>query len=188
MIGAYGSYYSWDSIAGDVHLGQVAGEGAWYWNRLTLEGVAGAEFGNHATSLIGFDVFEVNIKTRFFDKVNVAYYLTDNFNVYVGHRYLGGKNAAAFGGEWGIPISNTSSMASLFVEGRAGDYTGVWGGLRLYFGEKPKTLIRRHREDDPIEWAPESLTTMSNQETQTTLPSNHNNNNPPPPPPPPPET
>ena len=73
-------------------------------------------------------------------------------------------------------------MASLFVEGRAGDYTGVWGGLRFYFGQSDKSLIRRHREDDPIEWTPESLGSMSNQQTQTNVTGSS------PPPPPPPET
>ena len=43
-------------------------------------------------------------------------------------------------------------MAALFAEGDAGEgwYHGVWVGLRIYFGQKDKTLIRRHREDDPI--------------------------------------
>ena len=42
-------------------------------------------------------------------------------------------------------------MAALFAEGRIGedDYHGVWGGIRFYFGQKDKSLIRRHREDDP---------------------------------------
>ena len=46
------------------------------------------------------------------------------------------------------------TMTSLFVEGRAGEgsFHGVWGGVRFYFGQKDKTLIRRHREDDPTDW------------------------------------
>jgi hypothetical protein len=45
-------------------------------------------------------------------------------------------------------------MAALFVEGRVGEHDdhGIWGGLRVYFGQKDKTLIRRHREDDPADW------------------------------------
>jgi hypothetical protein len=43
-------------------------------------------------------------------------------------------------------------MASLFASGNVseGGDGAVLGGLRLYFGQQPKTLIRRHREDDPI--------------------------------------
>ena len=33
-----------------------------------------------------------------------------------------------------------------------GSFHGVWGGVRFYFGQKDKTLIRRHREDDPTDW------------------------------------
>ncbi len=91
-------------------------------------------------------------KTRFFDQMDVAYYLTDNLEAYIGHRYLGGKHALALGGEYGIQMGKT--MTSLFVEGRAGEgsFHGVWGGVRFYFGQKDKTLIRRHREDDPTDW------------------------------------
>jgi hypothetical protein len=43
-------------------------------------------------------------------------------------------------------------MASLFANGSVSeDGDGaVLGGLRLYFGQQPKPLIRRHREDDPM--------------------------------------
>ena len=89
----------------------------------------------------------------------------------------GGKHAAAFGGEVALPVPGTGAMASLFAEGRAGEYTGVWGGLKVYLGQKDKTLIRRHREDDPVQWTPESLATIANHTTQTPVPQ------PPPPPP-----
>jgi len=51
-----------------------------------------------------------------------------------------------------VPVPRSTAMASLCVEGRAGEYTGVWGGLKLYVGKSNKTLIRRHREDDPVPW------------------------------------
>jgi len=176
LLGLYGSFTNWDSGFGQVQVGQVAAEAAWYWGRFSINGVAGVEFGNTVTGTVDNFVNTIDIDTRFFDKVNLSFYLHDNLELFVGHRYLGGKNAAAFGGEWGIPIPSTTAMASAFVEGRVGDFTGVWGGLKLYLGQKDKTLIRRHREDDPIPWAPESLATISNQLTQTPVP-------PPPPPP-----
>jgi hypothetical protein len=181
LVGLYGSFANWNSGFGQVHLGQVAFEGAWYWNRLTIEGVAGVEFGNTASGQVGSVINTIDIDTRFFDKINVSYYFLDNLKAFVGHRYLGGKHAAAFGAELAVPIPRSTAMASLFVEGRAGEYTGVWGGLKLYFGKSDKTLIRRHREDDPVPWEPESGASMGNQQTQTTVgPSG-------PPPPPPPE-
>ena len=109
--------------------------------------------GQHASGIVGNLTQTHAINTRFFDQVNVGYYLQDNFKLFIGHRYLGGKNALTLGGEYGIPMGH-GVMAALFVEGRVGegDFHGVWGGLRFYFGQKDKTLIRRHREDDPTDW------------------------------------
>ena len=152
LLGAYGSYTFWDQ-AGGVRANHIGPEGELYYGRWTLQGVAGVEFGNTTSATIGDIIQTYEIKTRFFDQVNLAYYLQDDFKLFVGHRYLGGKHAAAFGGEYGIPM-NHGVMAALFAEARVGegDFHGVWGGLRFYFGQSDKTLIRRHREDDPIDW------------------------------------
>ena len=47
-------------------------------------------------------------------------------------------------GDTGLPVSLT-------VEGQLGEdgYSSVLAGLSLYFGGEDKSLIRRHREDDP---------------------------------------
>lgn len=203
LIGAYVSYTRWDQFGG-VSATQVAGEGELYWGPLTLQAIVGAEFGDTAsryasvttvvppainvpgsiTTATVVDAYDV--RTRFFDQVNLKYYLTENWDAYVGHRYLGGKNAFAVGTELALPLG-AGIMASAFVEGRIGaeSFDGVWGGLRFYFGGKDKPLIRRHREDDPIPW--DTLFSIVNnlnqnifQSTQTTPPLT-----PPPPPPPP---
>jgi hypothetical protein len=31
--------------------------------------------------------------------------------------------------------------------------------------------MRRHREDDPVQWTPESLVSIANQQTHTTVPA-----------------
>ena len=167
LLGAYAGYTRWNKFGG-VDVGQVAGEGEYYWGRFSLRGVAGIEFGSSAfntttvtqttapagavpgvittsTFVEGYDV-----KTWFFDEFDLKYYPTDNWAAYIGHRYHGGKHALALGTEAALPIGG-GRMASAFVEGRVGegDYEGVWGGLKVYFGQKDKTLIRRHREDDP---------------------------------------
>jgi hypothetical protein len=152
MLGVYGSYTDWDR-AGGVRAGHVGGEGAWYAGRFALQGIAGVESGNTRSETNGLFITTYDVDTRFFDAVNLAYYPSDNLEVYAGHRYLYGQHALALGGEWGLPLSN-GVMAALFVEGRIGedDYHGVWGGIRFYFGQKDKSLIRRHREDDPTDW------------------------------------
>ena len=151
LVGAYGRYTYWDQVGG-VKVAHIGPEAELYLGRVTLKGVAGVEFGNKPSGTINGLTTTYDNKTRFFDQMDVAYYLTDNLEAYIGHRYLGGKHALALGGEYGIQMGKT--MTSLFVEGRAGEgsFHGVWGGVRFYFGQKDKTLIRRHREDDPTDW------------------------------------
>jgi hypothetical protein len=170
LLGAYGDFTGWDQFGG-VHAAHAAPEGEAYFGQWTLQGVAGVEFGNSQSGIFGSILQTYDIRTRFFDQANIAFYPTDNFEVYVGHRYLGGLNAAAFGGEWGIPLGN-GMMAGLFAEGHVGEHSdnGVWGGLRFYFGQKDKTLIRRHREDDPPIWNNGS-DTINNNGSQSPTPS-----------------
>jgi hypothetical protein len=170
LIGIYTNHVHWDQFGG-VHATHVAGEAEVYFGRFTIQGIAGVEFGNSVSttqvvnSLVvqGFPLPNIfgtqtftegfDVKTRFMDQINLKYYFTDNWNGYVGHRYLGGKNALAVGSEAAIPLGR-GVMASAFIEGRFGErqFEGAWGGLRFYFGQKDKSLIRRHREDDPIIW------------------------------------
>jgi hypothetical protein len=172
LVGLYASHTNWDRFGG-VHVTQVAGEGEKYFGRWTVQGIAGVEWGNTVSNtttgttvvppgggpfgvpgIIATTTFTegYTVKTRFFDQVNLKYYFTDNAAGYVGHRYLGGQNAAALGGEIALPLDKV--MASAFVEARFGEhaYNGVWGGLKFYFGQKNKTLIQRHRQDDPPIW------------------------------------
>jgi hypothetical protein len=188
LIGIYTSHTLWDQFGG-AYVGQVAGEGEFYSGRWTLQGIAGVEFGNSAsntfstTSIVapGPGPFGVpgaittstmtsmfDVRTRFFDQVNLKYYLTNDWVGYVGHRYLGGKNALALGSEYAIPLGNRLEV-SAFVEARVGeaDFHGVWGGLKFYFGQKDKPLIARHRQDDPNIWGVDSLFSIVNSLTHS---------------------
>lgn len=152
LLGVYGDYTRWNQFGG-VRVGHVGPEAEGYFGHWTVQGVAGAEFGNTASGVVGSVLNTFNIRTRFFDEINLAYYPADDLEVYVGHRYLGGLNAAAFGTELGVPLGH-GMMAGLFAEATAGEHAdhGIWGGVRVYLGQKDKTLIRRHREDDPAVW------------------------------------
>lgn len=167
LLGLYGSYTNWDKFGG-VGIAHIAPEAEWYLGRWSLRGVAGVEFGNGASGVENGYIQNYDVKTRFFDQINVAYYFTDNFKAFVGHRYLSGKNALALGAEYGIPMHN-GVMAALFAEGRIGEgkFHGVWGGLRFYFGNSDKTLIRRHREDDPVDWGASEFGGTTNGFNQT---------------------
>jgi hypothetical protein len=163
LLGIYADSALWDRFGG-VNVNHVGAEAEYYFGQFTLQGVAGVEFGNRASQTIStftpgliattttfVDSFA--IKTRFFDQINLKYYFTNDFSGYVGHRYLGGKNALALGAELARPLGG-GLMGSAFVEGRIGenDNHGIWGGLKLYFGPTDKPLIARHRRDDPNNW------------------------------------
>jgi hypothetical protein len=176
LFGVYVSHAHWSELGG-LHVTQIAAEGEAYWGRWTLQGIAGVETSNSATqttnTLVVGPVVDTATSvtdsyrggTRFFDQINLVYYVNDDWKAYLGHRYLGGKHAVALGSEFGFAMGG-GRMAALFVEGRLGesDHHGIWGGLRFYFGQKDKSLIRRHREDDPwTDWIPASLLSITNQ-------------------------
>jgi hypothetical protein len=171
LLGIYADYTYLDEFGG-AHVTHIAGEGEYYWQRWTLQGIVGVEFGNNATQttitkstkpppnfftpgVVTTNTFTegYDVRTRFFDQINLKYYLTDNWDAYVGHRYLGGKNALALGSEYAWSLGN-GVMASAFVEGRVGesDFHGIWGGLRLHFSANDKTLFALHRQADPNLW------------------------------------
>jgi hypothetical protein len=176
LLGIYGAWTGWDRFGG-VNVGHVGGEGEYYFGQFTLQGVAGVEFGNRAsqTSVVVSPFFtfttvdSFDIKTRFFDEINLKYYFNNDFSGYVGHRYLGGKNAFALGAELARPLGR-GTMGSAFVEARVGetDASGVWGGLKLYFGPTDKPLIARNRRDDPFNWSTDFAASVSgNHQTNT---------------------
>lgn len=172
LLGLYGSYTNWNQ-AGGLHLGQFGVEGAAYMGRWTVEGVVGVEGGNSQSINFGPAIQTWDIKTRLFDKVDVAYYLNDNWKVSAGHRYLGGNHAAAFGTEYAFNPGWRSGLGmSVFAEARVGEnnYQGIWGGLKFYFGQRDKTLIQRHRQDDPPIGLPETLFSLANNRSNSITP------------------
>lgn len=110
------------------------------------------------SGLIGLETVSINSgvpvtspPNRFFDDVLVSYYVTDDFKLSAGHIYTTGTNFLTLGGEYGVALGG-GRMASLFAEGWIGERAdnGVLAGLRIYFGQRDKSLIERHRQDDPL--------------------------------------
>lgn len=190
LFGIYASHTRWDQFGG-TEVSQIAGEGELYFGRFTLQGIAGIEGGNRASSTSVFtsivppgapnfpfgypagiattsaSTSAFDVRTRFFDQINLKYYFTDNAIAYAGHRYLGGKHALALGGEYAFPINRV--MVSAFVEARAGEnnFNGVWGGLKFYFNGKDRPLVARHRQDDPNIWSTDTLFSITNSATSS---------------------
>ena len=177
LLGLYGSEAYWNQFGG-INVGHAAFEAERYWGPFTVQGIAGVEFGNSAstnstTTNIGPIVTTtstlangVDVRTRFFDEINLKYYFTEDISGYVGQRYLGGENALALGAEVARPIGH-GIMASAFVEGRVGqeNFHGIWGGLKFYFGPSDKSLMARHREEDPNNWNVDNLFGITNNQT-----------------------
>ncbi len=132
LLGGYTSWTVWDSI--DSYRSGVEGE--YYAGRFTASGVLGYEWGD-----VDNGVFSIE---------DLSFYANDDFKLSVGHRFskeIG--HSLALGAEYQFLKTRNVGYAA-FVDGRIGenDYQSIFAGIRLYFGQD-KSLIRRHREDDP---------------------------------------
>ncbi len=143
LVGVYGSIEGFDDVGGfDTDAWRLAVEGAAYLDRVTVDGRLGYE--------------DMSTPQRDVDGVyavaNVHYYATDDLRLTAGVRRMYDMNMGALGVEYQLGRGFLGSGTSLFADARFGDddYTAIWGGFRMYFGAEEKSLIRRHREDDPF--------------------------------------
>ena len=136
LIGGY-TKLSHADVFGGLTTFSLAAEVAVYRGRLTVEGIAGVSGGD--------------VETDFLSIAMAKYYVTDQLALQIGHAYQHSQHALLMGAEWALPSSKGATTASLFVNGHVTEtgYSGALAGLRFYFGQHDKTLIRRHREDDP---------------------------------------
>ena len=136
LLGAYADFVHVDSFGG-IQSYTAGVEGALYINRFTIDGAIGVQSG---------DVLD----TEFFDNIRVSYYPTDDLNLYIGQSYAFSTNSFNYGAEWAFAGKSRTATA-LFAQGDVfeGGNHGISAGLRVYFGQRQKSLLRRHREDDP---------------------------------------
>lgn len=111
-----------------------------YLNRWTLEAWAGAGWAHPAS---GADRLAPFVMT------DVAYYPTDNLRLSFGLSLLDGFAAVHAGGEY--LFDSAPLPLALTADTRLGADGSLLAtiGLRAYLGGGSKTLIARHREDDP---------------------------------------
>ena len=131
LFGVQGQYLA----VGNDDIWRIGGEAHFYLQNFSIEGFAGYE---HS------DVF----KGEFTAVADLAFYPIDDLRLSVGYRRFLDTDVGAVAFEWqpgiGLPLS-------VFAEGQVGTdhYASIFAGLRVYFGGEEKSLIRRHREDDP---------------------------------------
>lgn len=134
LLGLYGSYTRTNSAV-DTDVTRLGIEFQRYLGQYSLEGQIGVEGGD--------------IDSRLYSRLGIGYYLNDNLKLVIGHRYTNHRHLLALGAESVLQTYGNNALTG-FVEGRVGsDYGMIWAGFRMYFGGGDKTLIRRHREDDP---------------------------------------
>lgn len=124
-------------------LGAIGAEGELYLDRISLEGWAG-------WAALDYDDPMLSDDSGFFGIGDIAYYATDDWRLSLGVSSILGSNSLRFATEYqfadlGFPLSGTA-------EARYHD-TDAWSakiGIKGYFGGDPdKSLIDRHRQDDP---------------------------------------
>jgi hypothetical protein len=148
LLGVVASYVSWDSISTVVlsapdntvidftgaDVGKVGIEGEAYLGRVSLEGLLAYQFGTE-TGIAG--------------RTTVAFYPTDDLRLDLSLRHLEG---AGFSGSAGVEWAPPAALGlSLFADASVDEDSdwSAFGGVKLYLSGEQKSLIRRHREDDP---------------------------------------
>lgn len=122
----------------DTKLYAVGPEAEVYLGNLSLEAWGG---------YLNIDPDDGGGKDTGFIIGDVAYYLTDDLRLSLGGKIVDDEEGLRAGFEYqfgGIPMSVYSK-----ADYGDNDFFSILGGLRFYFGGEDKSLIRRHREDDP---------------------------------------
>jgi hypothetical protein len=137
MLGVFGQVSSMNKAS----LYRAGVEGDAYLGRFTLGGHVGYQAGN--------DSHKVHVDDGVIAGLRLKYYVTDNFALQAS----GGIEATSWYGRGGFeyqPGFAALPGLSVFADAGAGSDHHVFAlaGIRYYFGND-KTLIRRHREDDP---------------------------------------
>jgi hypothetical protein len=134
LAGAYASYSTW----GGFNRARAAFEGEAYFGSISLEALVGIESGNLPSGSGGL-----------FTITDLAVYPTADLRLSAGLRHNAATTALAAGAELQFASGRSGGWAG-YVEAESGsnNYQKVFAGVRLYFG-KDKSLVRRHREDDP---------------------------------------
>jgi rubrerythrin len=135
-----------------VTAGIVVAEGAWlagigpeaelYLDRISLEGWAG-------WAALEYEDPMLTDENGFFVIGDLAWYPTDDWRLSVGGASVLGRQSLRLATEYqladfGLPFSGTGEV-------RAYDTGGLSAkiGIKGYFGDRDKSLIDRHRQDDP---------------------------------------
>lgn len=144
LLGLYADYVDYElenSPAGfnEFSTSRLAVEGEAYLENVTFKALVGVD---------NLDVGTLGDEDFFAASGGIDYYLNENFMLSAGVRHSFDQTAGVVGME---ALLNEDGVAtSAFAEAAfAEDASSVSVGLKFYLAKNPKTLINRHREDDP---------------------------------------
>ena len=145
LLGIYGHFVEHDisdfgiPIAQDITTVRVIAELERYLDNLTLKASGGVD----QLDLDGFgDSQYLTVNGE------IDIYLDENFMFFAGIEHQFEQTSGRVGFE--ALFDNGGTAPALFAEAAfSSDTSSVMAGLRVYFAPEGKSLMRRHREDDP---------------------------------------
>jgi hypothetical protein len=161
LLGFYASYAKWEAESEDpiegspdgfvdffsgAEVGKVGLEAEAYLGRFSLEGLVAYQFGDEE-GVAG--------------KGTIAFYPTDDLRFDISVSHLEGPGfSGGVGIEW---APQAAGGLALFADAAIDEDENVraFGGVSFYFGPQ-KSLIHRHREDDPDVDLPDDLFKIAN--------------------------
>lgn len=137
LLGIYGQHGEMK----DAGVSRLGLEGDAYFGRFTLGGNVAYQWGNRSS--------RIEVDDGIVAGVNLKFYISDNFMVRAGGGVEAGSGFGRGGFEFQPGFAALPGL-SIFADAGGGSNSNVYAlaGIRYYFGDN-KTLIRRHREDDP---------------------------------------
>lgn len=130
-----------------VAMNRFGAEGEAYLGQFTVGAMGGVQTGDRLE--------DGRHRRGGFGQLDLTWYPVDNFALDAGGEISPGKDQVLFGAEYQLGMQALPGLAIFTEDGiRTNHISGVSRvdhalvGIRYYFGA-PKSLIRRHREDDP---------------------------------------
>jgi hypothetical protein len=138
LFGIHATFENWDldDLGDDVGIWRVGPEVELYLANISLEAWAGFEDGE-------------DIDSSFFARLTAGYYVYEDLRLGVGWRHSNDIDSGVVNAEWQLSAMPLSLTAE--AEFGENDFTSVMGGVKFYFGGSSKSLIDRHRQDDPAD-------------------------------------
>ncbi|MGE4281618.1 MAG: hypothetical protein AB7G62_18695 [Magnetospirillum sp.] len=166
LLGIYASH-SYMSQQGGLYMNRLGLEGEAYLNRFTLGAIAGGQFGD--------------VVNHVFVGEEVNYYPLDDLQLSIGHRFADSSHALSLGAEQQVESWSSLGLSTFAsAELNEGGDTSFFLGFKFYFGAD-KSLIRRHREDDPQIFLPHDLFSLTTNTAPTLAAQEIARTTPPPP-------